>query len=181
MTRPFRALLLCFLQHGLLISIAALEDEFAGFSHFKGWDGDLVPLPWDTTGMSFGTPTRKGLCNAETACHTFTPRAVGGFRSMPSETGYDTYLAWNKTAAPGAACEIQSGGCTDPASKWLSCPGGDWFNSRIIATYILPPEQLHEACVNNKECLGFRARENRTAGDLFGNNHPVPGWFRLPQ
>ena len=39
----------------------------------------------------------------------------------------------------------------------------------------------HEACVNNKECLGFRARENRTAGDLFGNNQPCPGWFRLPE
>jgi hypothetical protein len=152
MARPvvFGVRLLCCLQY-YCAPVSALDDEFDGLSHFKGWDGDLVNLmSWNITGACkdghcLGSETFKALCNANTDCLAFTPRGAGGFRSLRSGTGYDTYLAWNKTTVPGAACTTESGGCTDPTSKWLSCPGGDWLaDGRIIATYNLPPGQLHE-------------------------------------
>ena len=76
----------------------------------------------------------------------------------------DTYLAGNTTVIPGAICRMGSPGLYYPNQAYVNCEC-DWFGDTqqgVIATFQLPPFMIHESCVENPKCVGFRVLNNQT-------------------
>ncbi len=97
---------------------------------------------------------------------------------MNENAGYDLYLAYNSTVLPGAFCHLENGGLYQPSSVWICCDN-DWIDG-IAGTFALPPDLIHSSCLGNPSCVGFRVKNDGTAGDLFKHATHSPGCFQIP-
>jgi hypothetical protein len=69
-----------------------------------------------------------------------------------------------------------------PTVQYLAC-ANDWgsvgeISRCILSTYPLPPDQIHSACMQNPKCIGFRIKNDRSSGDILGQNIDSPGWLK---
>lgn len=156
--------------------------DYAGFFHATDWAGGVtteqggVKMP---SGDAVPETLRADTCYEDAKCEAF-----GGYvstdgtyyRTLDYTSDYDMYIAINASAIAGyASCDVVRYGCTASA-KWLHCTL-DLFN-QVLASFNLPPDQVHSACVQNPQCVAFRVKNDGTAGDLFKNTGSnAPGWF----
>jgi len=74
-------------------------------------------------------------------------------------------------------CNGASGLCY-PSQSYVGCFCDKcvWDGSGIIATYQLPPFMIHEACLENPKCIGFRVRNDQTACGLWDLQVSTTDW-----
>ena len=178
----------------------AVDIEFLGFAHFRGWDGNynspargcdgLFNMKYpDGSCMNVNTPTAKDLCAADPYgnCNaigdgTDDYTSVNSFRQMNLGSSYDLYLAFNKTIIQHAPCRVEGEGCEESKfGRWLACSRDVWVDE-ILVSYNLPPALIHSSCLQNPKCVGFRIKTDMSGGDLLGTD-VVPhatGFFAAP-
>jgi hypothetical protein len=165
-------------------AVVGVAFEAPGYAHFKNWDGhysfvytaqvsgkETVDL-----NLSDGSiPPHKlmlDLCAAEPSCTGFysVVSTGGGTRllSATTNTEMDMFLAFNASliGAGKTICSTDGAGLYYDTTKFLGCTCGDAIYRGVIATFQLPPFLLAEACSKNPSCVGFRAWNNETGGDL---------------
>jgi hypothetical protein len=174
------------LAAALLPACLAIDREYQGFHHFRNWDGRWaqevqVKLPFSTSGS---TPVGdwKDLCTADTKCDTVTN---GGsfaiFRIFNTTTDYDMFLGikGEPGTAPAAFCSVEAGGGNAPDTQWLHCDNDEFLANSILLTFQLPPDLIHETCLKNPKCIGFRIRNDEGSGDILAEVDHAHGYFKL--
>ena len=103
-----------------------------------------------------------------------------------ADSTYDTFLAIKGAngTAPGAFCTIESGGRTTRTPSFsrvqtistLPTP-----NNHVLNTYALPPSLIHQTCLANPACVGFRVKNDQSSGDILCivKWGMAPGYFVL--
>lgn len=167
----------------------AIDDEFPGFSHFHNWAGSWTEAYHMklADGSTVPPEISKDMCAVDTKCNCFGGWDSYGrcFRKMDATADYDTYLANDISLVPAAICRVDTGGCNSKSQQqqqWLAC-ASDNFQAHLSLSYQLPPKMIHTTCLDNPKCIGFRVKNDRSAGDLFiSDHHPADslGWFALP-
>jgi hypothetical protein len=153
------------------LSISALDTEFAGFQHFRNWDlnvGGQQEFQWDgQKKASFPLALALDVCATDTVCQIVRGGAGSWIANSYTET-WDVYLAYDAKVAPGAICDIHSGGANLPSQKYLECHNdfGNGINVHVLNHYDIPPDALHSECLTRKECIGMRVLNNKGGGDL---------------
>lgn len=171
----------------LLPATLAWDTEYAGFVHFRNWDGavqDLqsgVKLP---DGQQLPSKLSKDYCALDSVCNTFGGSSSDGryFRKMNVNTSTDVYLANDSSVLKGSAiCSNDSSGC-DSTQTWLMCENDQYnaYGTNIIGSFALPPDLIHSSCQNNALCVGFRVSNDGTFGTLLKKGGASAGWFALP-
>ena len=131
----------------------------------------------------------KDICAADGSCDTF--RLVGpgaSCRTMNVNASRDMYIANNTSLHPAAMCEVQEGGGNFPSSYWVYCDGADGFgwggvDVDLIGNFDLPPDVLHQSCLQNPSCTAFSVDNSGARGTMFKKAAPgkvASGWFGLP-
>jgi hypothetical protein len=162
-----------------LVSVQA--DEYPGFRRFPNWAGDVYRL--GSVLMTDGNPYPKAvlqdMCASDPKCDSVST-FDRTFHNYIFNTTWETHLAYNTSVLPQALCAPTTGGCaTQTTTSWLGCAfdtlamytsDGKAFADcdSIIASYALPPDIIHSECLQNANCIGFRLKQDRTAGELFG-------------
>jgi len=133
----------------------------------SGWDtgasalyGFDIPTTYQKWGILYD------ICSADPACNGFQYGSppVPSFISLPASDVYDFYV---KTNGSGTRCQISNSTCSNPGQFFLDCgTGGDW-NNGVLATFVLPPQQIYDACETNPDCVAFRLQKDGTKGTLY--------------
>ena len=175
----------------VLPPVLAWDAEYAGFIHFHDWDGriqDIVTKMKLPSGNVIPTAIVKDMCAADSSCNTFRTDDSGSwFRTMNVNATRDMYIANNPSIQPAAICEAQSGGGNFPGTFWLFCNGADGFDWEshvdLIGHFDLPPDVLHQSCLQNSLCTAFSVDNGGARGTLFKKAKPsqvASGYFALP-
>jgi hypothetical protein len=173
----------------VLAPVLAWDTEYAGFIHFHDWDGhveDLASEPALPSGNQMPSALAKDICAADGSCDTFRLGGASAIcRSMNVNATRDIYIANNSAIASAAICEVQMGGGNFPSSYWLFCDGADGFGwggyDDVIGNFDLPPDVLHQSCLQNPSCTAFSVDNGGARGTLFKKGPGVSsGWFALP-
>merc|ERR1711998_420661 len=160
----------------------AIDNEYPGFHHFKGWYGFLA---WDYHSYNLPgitTSIAKDLCAVDANCTALACLAqpCKGFPAYPEppNTAYDVFLGikGQNGTAPAAECAVESGGANVPTQKYLHCATDGWT---IKNTYALPPDLIHSGCMQMPECVGFRIKNDEGSGDIFVAGPNGAGVFKI--
>jgi len=176
-----------------LLSLS-VDVQYPGFAHFSNWDGISCCTPttekYQLKDLQTGdikyinSAVAKDLCAGQPGCNALggvsDPRYVNSLRQTQSTDAYDVFLAYNTSLVPSAICKMDDPGCNSAAKipAWLACQV-DTFD-KIIATFQLPPDLIYSSCMRNPSCVGFRVKNDMTAGDLFGVATHTHGYFAGP-
>jgi len=179
-----------------LLSLS-VDVQYPGFAHFSNWDGiscctpttELYQLKDLHTGYNryIDSAVAKDLCASQPGCNALGGVSdphykynVDSLRQTQSDDTYDVFLAYNASLVPSAICKMDAPGCHSAVKfpAWLSCQV-DTFD-KIIATFQLPPDLIYSSCMRNPSCVGFRVKNDMTAGDLFGVVTRPHGYFAGP-
>jgi len=180
----------------LLLGLSAWNAEYPGFIHYTSWaaaaytampsdicppglGGNLCHMPDGTSQLP--VDVSKDLCALDSKCEMFRNWDDGTtFRSFNNNASYDTYLALNSSLIAGSAiCRIVSGGKNSLINTYLQCDTE--CLDRVLATYASPPDLIHNSCVKNPACIGFRVKNDGSSGDLLKVSECLAsGWFAMP-
>jgi len=144
----------------------ALDLEFDGFAHFHDWDAQGKVNIGFLTLPSGGTILKgigRDICSQDSKCQA-VGNGGGSWRVFSNDGDYDVYLAVNTSVVPSAICEMAVG-LYYPSQAYVDCTN-DFFT--IIETFQLAPSLVYVRCLQNPSCIGFRVKNDQTAGDLFG-------------
>ena len=150
---------------------SAWNAEYPGFIHVRNWAGTSktvkhVVMP---SGNPMPAEVAMGLCAAEPATTSIGWNGQN-FRVHSADASQDTYIATNKSIVPAAVCQPEPHApCTAPNSTWITCKNTDWcddMQNALIATFQLPPDDIHTSCLKNPECVAFTVKNDGSAGSL---------------
>ena len=166
----------------------AVDVEFPGFAHFHNWHGevgDLVIIPSDPDGSQLSPDLSKDICGQSSKCTTFggnSPQSY--YRYISSNSSYDMFLAYDASIVPSAACVKETGGCNTPTQNWLHCDSFDMLGNfgddprQILNFFQLPPALIHDACIADPKCMGFRVNNDQGSGETLKLDGGADGWFK---
>jgi len=157
----------------------ALSKEYDGFVHISAWHGGVTELDWfkdpNAEVLTWDFGLRQDLCSSSLSCNALWSQAfkLVRFRNRTTDPNYDIYLGVNATVLPAKICSLDRGAKTTtqryfPDDVWVLCRTADHFDDMdtFLASFNLPPHLIHNACLENPQCIGFRIKNDLTSGDL---------------
>lgn len=152
--------------------------EYNGFVHISAWKGGVTELDWfkdpNAEVLTWNFGLRQDLCSSSLSCNALWSQAdkLVRFRNRTTDPNYDIYLGVDATVLPAKICVLHRGAATQqhyfPDDVWVLCHNADHFDGMdtFLASFNLPPHLIHNACLENPQCIGFRIKNDLTSGDL---------------
>jgi len=157
----------------------AIDDNFAGYYHFKNVNGLGLSSYFDASSSPLSTRALGFACDDDVQCAFYNSNtgASSGCNKLYKWTfdvSFDSFLS--NTTCGG---DIKTATCS-PSPRYLVCPND--YGVSEIATYQLPPELIASSCDRNPSCVGFTVNNDRTAGTLwsYGTSGCGPAYLKLP-
>jgi len=159
----------------MLFAVVSWDQEYAGFVHFRNWDGTGWPgvqKDFSLPGPAYPTAVAMDVCASAPNCNRFSTTNTYGtnFGHFVNNDSFDVYIAVNTSIVPAAICYIATVAGCSTEKQWLHCATegiDDQSPTTQLNHFALPPDLIHSSCLANKECLAFRVNNDGGSGTLY--------------